>query len=92
MLTTLLHSGLGDVAAVVTRYYGGVKLGTGGLARAYAGAVNHALDSLPRTERVTWASVAVLAGAALPSTAIAVTVRLKSEWLLAGGVMARPAS
>jgi uncharacterized YigZ family protein len=59
MLTTLLHSGLGDVAAVVTRYYGGVKLGTGGLARAYAGAVNHALGSLPRAERVTWASVAV---------------------------------
>ena len=55
MLTTLLHSGLGDIAAVVTRYYGGVKLGTGGLARAYAGAVNHALASVPRTERVSWA-------------------------------------
>ena len=44
---------------------------------------------------VQWAygpSLAVLAGAALPSTAIAVTVRLKSTWLLAGGVMARPAS
>lgn len=60
MLTTLLHSGLGDVAAVVTRYYGGVKLGTGGLARAYAGAVNHALDSLPRAERVSWATVEVV--------------------------------
>lgn len=60
MLTTLLHSGLGDVAAVVTRYYGGVKLGTGGLARAYAGAVNHALDSLPRAERVSWATLEVL--------------------------------
>jgi hypothetical protein len=30
MLTALLHSGVGDVAAVVTRYYGGTKLGTGG--------------------------------------------------------------
>lgn len=60
MLTTLLHSGVGDVAAVVTRYYGGVKLGTGGLARAYAGAVNHALDSLPRGERVSWAQLEVL--------------------------------
>lgn len=59
MLTTLLHCGLGDIAAVVTRYYGGVKLGTGGLARAYAGAVNHALDSLPRAERVTWAQLHV---------------------------------
>lgn len=59
MLTTLLHSGLGDVAAVVTRYYGGVKLGTGGLARAYAGAVNDALASLPRAERVAWATLTV---------------------------------
>lgn len=59
MLTTLLHSGLGDIAAVVTRYYGGVKLGTGGLARAYAGAVNLALDSLPRAERVSWATLTV---------------------------------
>jgi uncharacterized YigZ family protein len=53
MLTVLLHSGLGDVAAVVTRYYGGVKLGTGGLVRAYGGAVQEALATLPRTERVT---------------------------------------
>ena len=59
MLTTLLHSGLGDVAAVVTRYFGGVKLGTGGLARAYAGAVNDALASLPRAERVAWATLTV---------------------------------
>jgi uncharacterized YigZ family protein len=34
MLTVLLHSGVGEVAAVVTRWFGGVKLGTGGLARA----------------------------------------------------------
>lgn len=60
MLTTLLHSGLGDIAAVVTRYYGGVKLGTGGLARAYAGVVNHALDTLPRGERVSWAKIQLL--------------------------------
>lgn len=54
MLTVLLHGGVGDVAAVVTRYYGGVKLGTGGLARAYAGAVKEALERMPRTDRVTW--------------------------------------
>ena len=59
MLTTLLHSGVGDVVAVVTRYYGGVKLGTGGLARAYAGAVNAALETLPRGERVAWSSLTV---------------------------------
>jgi uncharacterized protein, YigZ family len=52
MLTVLLHSGVGDVAAVVTRYYGGVKLGTGGLVKAYGGAVQHSLATLPRSERV----------------------------------------
>jgi uncharacterized YigZ family protein len=52
MLEALLHSGIGEVAAVVTRYYGGVKLGKGGLQRAYSGGVKHALESLPRGERV----------------------------------------
>lgn len=62
MLTALLHAGVGDVAAVVTRYYGGTKLGTGGLARAYAGGVVQALATLPLAERVTWATVRVTLG------------------------------
>jgi uncharacterized YigZ family protein len=52
MLSMLLHSGLGDVAAVVTRYYGGTKLGTGGLVRAYGGGVQKALATMPRSEHV----------------------------------------
>ncbi len=47
MLTTLLHSGVGDIVAVVTRYYGGILLGTGGLVRAYSGAVKAGLETLP---------------------------------------------
>ena len=47
MLTVLLHSGVGEICAVVTRYFGGVKLGTGGLVRAYQGMVQLGLDSLP---------------------------------------------
>jgi uncharacterized YigZ family protein len=54
MLDVLLHAEVGDVVAVVTRWYGGVKLGKGGLARAYGGAVQGALATLPRAERVTW--------------------------------------
>jgi len=59
MLTVLLHSGVGDVATVVTRYYGGTKLGTGGLVKAYGGAVQQALDAMPRTERVDYATMVV---------------------------------
>jgi uncharacterized YigZ family protein len=60
MLNALLHSGLGDVAAVVTRYYGGTKLGTGGLVRAYGGTVQLALESLPRVERIDYAELTVV--------------------------------
>lgn len=44
-LETLQHSGLTDVIVVVTRYFGGVLLGTGGLVRAYTAAVSAALDA-----------------------------------------------
>ncbi|HHC74631.1 MAG TPA: YigZ family protein, partial [Thiothrix sp.] len=47
MLNVLRHSGLGEVVAIVVRYFGGIKLGTGGLVRAYGGAVNAALDETP---------------------------------------------
>ncbi len=57
MLEALLHSGVGEIAAVVTRYYGGVKLGKGGLQRAYSGGVRLALESLPTTERVDRAAL-----------------------------------
>lgn len=52
MLTVLLHSGVGDVAAVVTRWFGGTKLGTGGLVKAYSGAVQLALKTMLRAMRV----------------------------------------
>lgn len=44
MLQMLLRRDMRYVVAVVTRYYGGVKLGAGGLIRAYGGAVGEALD------------------------------------------------
>jgi uncharacterized YigZ family protein len=51
-LAVLRGSGLGDVAVVVTRYFGGTKLGTGGLVRAYGDAVREVLAILPRAEKV----------------------------------------
>ncbi|WP_251977108.1 IMPACT family protein [Salinicola avicenniae] len=54
MFQALAGSGLGQVGAVVTRYFGGTKLGTGGLVRAYTQAVLKALETLPlrdHTER-----------------------------------------
>lgn len=52
MLDVLVGSGLTDVAAVVIRYFGGVKLGTGGLVRAYSDAVSECLADVPRAKRV----------------------------------------
>ncbi|MFE7427420.1 YigZ family protein [Streptomyces sp. NPDC014646] len=46
MLQMLTRREMRYVVAVVTRYYGGVKLGAGGLIRAYGGVVGEALDSL----------------------------------------------
>lgn len=62
MLTTLLHSGVGEIVAVCTRYYGGTKLGTGGLSRAYSGGVKLALESLPVDELVARGTMEVVVG------------------------------
>ena len=52
MYQVLQGSQLGQIGCVVIRYFGGTKLGTGGLARAYAQAVSHALETLPTREVV----------------------------------------
>lgn len=62
MLTVLLHGGVGEVVAVTTRWFGGTKLGTGGLARAYAGGVKLALEKLPTEEKVRRVRLEVTVG------------------------------
>lgn len=51
-LAVLSGSGLGDIAVVVTRYFGGTRLGTGGLVRAYGDSVRAILEILPLAEKV----------------------------------------
>ena len=50
MLTVLEKQGLTNVVAVVTRYFGGIKFGAGGLIRAYSGSVAHAIEEIGRVE------------------------------------------
>jgi uncharacterized YigZ family protein len=46
LLNILLHENIGNVLVVVTRYFGGVKLGSGGLVRAYSGGLKAALKEV----------------------------------------------
>lgn len=51
MLAQLQGAGVGEITAVVARYFGGIKLGTGGLVRAYGGTLSLALTQLATVER-----------------------------------------
>lgn len=52
LLAVVQGSGLGDICVVVTRYFGGTKLGIGGLVRAYGDAGKAVLEILPRAEKI----------------------------------------
>lgn len=52
MLAQLMGSHIGEITAVVVRYYGGIQLGTGGLVKAYGGGVQQALKLLPRQQKI----------------------------------------
>ena len=51
MLTAVTHSGIGEVTVVVTRYFGGILLGTGGLVKADQSSVKMALEGVPTRVR-----------------------------------------
>lgn len=59
ILEVLRHHDLDGVLAAVVRYYGGVKLGAGGLVRAYTDAIAAALKSAERVERIAYGTLAV---------------------------------
>lgn len=52
ILNVLQHKDIGDIMIIVTRYFGGVKLGAGGLVRAYSAAAQQAIDALEIREEV----------------------------------------
>src|SRR5471030_368293 len=61
ILGQLMGSGVGEITAVVVRYYGGIMLGTGGLVRAYGGGVQQALKLLPVHQKVRWQNISCTA-------------------------------
>ena len=52
VLAVLRGSGIGDIALVVTRYFGGTKLGTGGLVRAYSESARKVLETIPTEYKI----------------------------------------
>lgn len=52
ILNVIQHKGVGDVLVVVIRYFGGIKLGAGGLTRAYSAAVEQAFSVLELEQQV----------------------------------------
>ncbi|WP_051083144.1 YigZ family protein [Hydrogenovibrio halophilus] len=59
ILNVLSHKDVGDVLVVVVRYFGGVKLGAGGLTRAYAQSAQAVMETLPVIEKVAMVEVQV---------------------------------
>lgn len=59
MLAAIEAQGIDRVVVVVTRYFGGIKLGAGGLARAYGGAAAECLRTAPKREIRRLATIAI---------------------------------
>ncbi|MBI9078868.1 MAG: YigZ family protein [Pseudodesulfovibrio sp.] len=72
MLNVLLHGNVGEIVVVVTRYFGGTKLGTGGLVRAYSSMVQLNLDTLATREKIDTLTVS----ATIPYPAVTLLKRM----------------
>ncbi len=76
VLAVLQGSGMGDAAIVVTRYFGGTKLGIGGLVHAYGDAAKAVLEIMPRAMKVPTYTTLV----AVPYALFERTRLLLSKW------------
>lgn len=68
MFNVLHHSGIGEICAVVSRYFGGIKLGTGGMARAYSSSVQLAMEELVTTLKIDYVRMELVLPYALLKT------------------------
>ncbi|GKT11492.1 MAG: hypothetical protein ISEC1_P0456 [Thiomicrorhabdus sp.] len=60
ILNVLNHKGIGDIMIIVVRYFGGVKLGAGGLTRAYGQAAQAVMEVLPTEQAVEMDQVSIV--------------------------------
>lgn len=67
ILNVLQHKSIGNIIIIVVRYFGGIKLGAGGLTRAYAGSAQAAVDEMTLCPYVPMAQVQILADFAYES-------------------------
>jgi len=79
ILAAIDHSGLDHVVVVVTRYFGGIKLGSGGLTRAYGGVAAEALRAAPQVEVRPLTEVAIIAPFELTGVLYQLTERLSAQ-------------
>ncbi len=57
MLNVLQHKKIGEIIIVISRYFGGIKLGAGGLVRAYSNASQLAMDALPLKQLIATTTI-----------------------------------
>lgn len=80
IIGAIRHDGLTQVLIVVTRYYGGTKLGTGGLVRAYGEAARLALAAAPRI--ILWREACLTVAAEYDDLGIVETILGKQAGVL----------
>lgn len=90
MLEVLRHRGVTDLVAVVTRYFGGVKLGAGGLVRAYSGAVAAALDEAAASGALLRRELLLEAEVAVPHADAGRIDNMLRDWASAHGSLVEP--
>lgn len=65
ILNVLNHKGIGDIMIVVVRYFGGIKLGAGGLTRAYGQAAQAVMEVLPSEQQIEMVTIQLVCEFAL---------------------------